>query len=240
MSVAPFVRLLKPGKPLEAGKDVTAVQRALRDAGVLKKPVVASAYAENTWEAVGAFQALEHLTVDKVYGKTTHAKLAPHFDAYGRWLLAEALQDQKPDYRQLVANTAWWYYGQRFHIPYSQGRPIPTVYYGIKPPSVPKGLDCSGLVITCYWVNGLVHKLGELNSHGYGNTWSLAPMGTHVSIASVLPGDLVFYGNCSHVAIVVSAATSTRAARVISMGSYPMGYYPVNYRSDIWGVRRYL
>lgn len=234
MSVVPFVRPLHPGKPLEHGQDITAVQRALRDAGALTKPVVAAAYAENTWDAVGVFQRKVGLTADEIYGPATHLKLAPHFDDYGRWLLVQAKQDLKPDPRELVVQTAYWYYGQRARIAYSEDRPIPTVYYGIKPPQIPSHLDCSGLAITCYWVNGLAAVLGDENAHGFGNTTSLARHGKVISSSTARPGDLIFYyPGCSHVAVYVGHG------RVISNGHYPMGLYDMHY-APIWGARSYL
>lgn len=235
MAVVPYPRVLKPGKPLETGKDVFAVQRALRAAGVLKGAVVDSAYAEKTYEGVMEFQRTVGIQATGNYGKPTHVKLAKHFDAYGRWLLAEAVEDLKPDEREKVVNAAWWYYGQRWNIHYSQSRPISTLYYGIRPPNAPRYLDCSGFVISAYWAAGLIAKLGSLNAHGYGNTWSLVRYGTPIELEEARPGDLVFYGNCSHVAIVVNGKPN-----VLSDGHYPMGYYPARYRHDIWGVRSYL
>lgn len=232
--VVPFVRPLYPGAPLEQGKDVTAVQRALRDAGALTKAVTTASYAENTWKAVTAFQHENGIHATGAYGKATHAKLAPHFDPYGRWLLVQGIHDLKPDPREQVVQTAYWYYGQRLKIAYNKARAILTVYYGIEPPEAPKYLDCSGLAITTYWANGLAHFLGDENAHGFGNTWSLARHGKSVSIADLRPGDLVFYyESCSHVAVYVGNG------RVISNGHYPMGLYAVGY-APIWGCRSYL
>ena len=233
-AVVPFVRPLYPGKPLETGKDVTAVQRALREAGSLTRPVATAAYAENTWKAVSDFQRKHGIQASGAYGKATHAKLAPFFDAYGRWLLVEAQNDLKPDPREKVVQTAYWYYGQRMKIAYNQSRPILTVYYGIRPPEAPKYLDCSGLAITCYWVNGLAHFLGDENAHGFGNTWSLARHGKGVSVHDLRAGDLVFYyTDCSHVAVYAGGG------KVVSNGHFPMGLYPVDY-APVWGARSYL
>lgn len=233
-SVVPFVRPLILGPPLEQGKDVTAIQRSLKDAGVLTKPVTTSAYAENTWDAIKQFQRSNGIQPTGNYGRDTHAKLAPHFDAYGRWLLKEAIGDLKPDPRDQIVQTAFWYFGQRSRTAYNQARPIRTVYYGIRPPEAPNMLDCSGLAITCYWVNGLQHYLGDENAHGFGNTWSLARHGVPVDIALVRPGDLVFYyTDCSHVAVYVGNG------RVVSNGHYPMSLYSVRY-AHVWGARSYL
>lgn len=232
--LVPFARPLYPGPPLEQGKDVTAVQRALKAEGSLTRAVTSASYAENTWLAVEGFQKKKGIQPTGAYGKATHAALAPYFDAYGRWLLAEAIDDLKPDPREKVAQTAFWYYGQRSRIAYSQSRPIPTVYYGIRPPEVPHSLDCSGLAITCYWVNGLAHYLGDENAHGFGNTWTLAKYGKSVSTADLRAGDLVFYySDCHHVAVYVGNG------KVVSNGHYPMSYYAVGY-APVWGCRSYL
>lgn len=235
MSVlVPYVRALYHGPPPEQGKDVTAIQRALRAEGSLTKPVTTASYAENTWEAVRTFQKKRAIQPTADYGKQTHAELASYFDAYGRWLLTEAIDDLKPDPREKVAQTALWYYGQRTRIAYSQARPIQTVYYGIRPPEIPRVLDCSGLAITCYWVNGLAYKLGDENAHGFGNTWTLAKYGSTVLQGNLKPGDLVFYyADCHHVAVYVGNG------KVVSNGHYPMGLYDVCY-APVWGCRSYL
>lgn len=232
--VTPFVRPLHGGPPLERGKDVTAIQRALRLEGSLTKPVTSSAYAENTWDAVDRFRRKRGMLPGEDYNRTTHTALAPFFDAYGRWLLTEAANDLRPDPRALVRDTALWYYGQRNQIRYSQTRPIPTVSQGIRPPAIPRVLDCSGLAITCYWVHGLHPHLGDENAHGWGNTWSLYRHGRPVSLDSLRPADFVFYySSCSHVAIYVGDG------RVVSNGHHPMGLYTVRYAS-IYGARSYL
>lgn len=234
MTLVPFARPLYPGTPLEEGKDVTAVQRALRAEGSLTKPVATAAYAENTWKAVTAFQRKNGIQATGAYGKATHAALAPHFDSYGRWLLIQGKDELKPDVRELVAQTAYWYYGRRYEIRYSQSRPITPIYYGIRPPATPDYLDCSGLAATCYWVNGVSSYLGGENSQGWGNTWSLAKRGKSISIVDLRPGDFVFYyPSCSHMAVYVGDG------RVVSNGRYPMGLYPVTY-APIWGCRSYL
>lgn len=242
MAGTPFVRPLKTGPPMEEGKDVVAVQRAMVRLGHLKGPVTGGAYAEKTWDAVKSFQLemikqglLEPGSATGNYGSNTHKAVVKKkgFDSYGGWLLTEAVQDQKPDPRDAIVRTGFWYYSQRTKIDYEQYRPITTVWYGIKPPSTPKYLDCSGFFITTYWANGLAAKLGRENAQGFGNTWSLSGYGTPVAIPQLRPGDAVFYGNCSHVALYAGGGS------VISMGSYPMKYLPVTYRS-VWGCRSYL
>lgn len=135
---------------------------------------------------------------------------------------------------QRVANTALWYFKNSAGIKYSQARPIPTISKNLRPPRTPGWLDCSGLAISCYWANSLEQKLGNANALGYGNTWSLANYGTAIRADQLKPGDLVFYGNCSHVAVYVGDGM------VVSHGSYPMRHVNYRYRHDLWGYRRYL
>jgi cell wall-associated NlpC family hydrolase len=158
----------------------------------------------------------------------------------GSWLLNEAKGDQEEELverqrRTRVCQAAWFYHSERDDIGYSQARPISTLYYGIRPPQVPRYLDCSGLAITCYWVAGLAGYLGAENTTGYGNTWSLNRHGVAVTRDELRPSDLVFYGDCSHVAIYVGDG------RVISHGSWPGPLLlATNYRSDYHSSRSYL
>jgi peptidoglycan hydrolase-like protein with peptidoglycan-binding domain len=239
---AVFVRPLRVGEPVESGKDVTAIQRALVQANVLKPGAAAQGlYAERTWQAVKRFQTatgVKPLTGN--YGKDTHRKLTPFFDRYGRWLLNEAKTDlleqqAEQQRRERVRQACHFYYSERDDIGYSQARPIPTVYHGIRPPQVPRYLDCSGLAITVYWVAGVLSYLGAQNGAGYGNTWSLARYGVLVKPDELRPADLVFYGSdLGHVAIYVGDG------RVVSHGSWPGPLLlPWDYRG-VHSCRSYL
>lgn len=140
----------------------------------------------------------------------------------------------EPDPRQKVVGAARFYLENARHIAYSQARPFVTVARGIAPPDVPDALDCSGLAITAYWVAGANSALGRENQGGYGNTWTLAAHGTSVRSSDLRPGDLVFYGNCSHVAVYEGGG------KVITNGHYPMSRERLMYRTDYWGARSYL
>lgn len=237
---AVYVRALKVGQPIENGKDVTAVQRALQTAGTLQAGKARPGlYAQATYDAVERFQKVERIQPTGNYGPATHKALVPHFDAYGRWLLNEAKADlleaeQEQQRRERVRQACFFYYSERDDIGYSQARPIPTLYYGIRPPAVPRNLDCSGLAITVYWVAGCVSYLGAENTTGYGNTWSLARHGVQITIPELRVGDLVFYGSISHVAIYVGNG------QVVSHGSWPGPLLlPVTYR-PLHSCRSYL
>lgn len=157
------------------------------------------------------------------------------YDQISDALLDEyAFQQSAADPRQQVVDAARFYLENAKHIAYSQQRPIVTVARGIAPPDIPNALDCSGLAITAYWVAGVVDRLGRENAGGYGNTWTLADHGTAVRSSDLKPGDLVFYGNCSHVAVYEGGG------KVITNGHYPMSRERLMYRRDYWGSRSYL
>lgn len=157
------------------------------------------------------------------------------FDAVSRSLFTEyAMSIAKPDPRQQVVDAARFYLENARHIAYSQARPFSTIAHGIAPPDIPNALDCSGLAITCYWVAGVNAVLGRENQGGYGNTWTLAAHGTSVRSSDLRPGDLVFYGACSHVAVYEGGG------KVITNGHYPMSRERLMYRTDYWGARSYL
>lgn len=160
---------------------------------------------------------------DEAYDVTARQQL----DEY-----AKSLDKKNP--RELVVDAARFYLANARHIAYSQSRPIVTISRNIRPPDIPHALDCSGLAITCYWVAGVAEALGNANAHGAGNTWSLADHGRAVKAAELRPGDLVFYGNCSHVAVYEGAG------KVITNGHYPMSREKLTYRSDYWSARAYL
>lgn len=136
--------------------------------------------------------------------------------------------------RTRVVAAARQYLASARHIAYSQQRPIITIARDIRLPDIPHALDCSGLAISCYWMAGVADELGNENAHGYGNTWSLADNGSSVRAADLKPGDLVFYGNCSHVAVYEGGG------KVITNGHYPMSRESLSYRPDYWGARAYL
>lgn len=145
---------------------------------------------------------------------------------------AASVRKQNP--RERVVDAARFYLKHAREIHYSQSRPIITISRDIRPPDTPPYLDCSGLAITCYWVAGVEDELGSENAHGWGNTWSLADHGKYVAVKDLRPGDLVFYGRCSHVAVYEGGG------KVISNGHYPMSRERLTYRGDYWGARSYL
>jgi hypothetical protein len=77
----------RPDGP-SVGKDVTAVQRALGRAGLLKRPSTgySGRYGLKTEDAVVRFQRRLGLQPNGIYGRQTHRALWGYFDAYARWL----------------------------------------------------------------------------------------------------------------------------------------------------------
>lgn len=87
--MTPFRQVILPG---QAGKDVLAVKRALREmgvhgAGALIVAGEAGKIAGSTFvSCLERVQRGHAIKADGVYGPATHKVVAPHFDAYGRML----------------------------------------------------------------------------------------------------------------------------------------------------------
>lgn len=145
--------------------------------------------------------------------------------------------------REKVVASLHHYYSVGAKIAYSQNRPIQ-----LWKTSTPKRLDCSGLAILVYYVNGMIGTLGHENAKGYGNTWSLAQEGTRVSRAKARPADLVFYDHIGDAGQVIDtlshvAVLTDNGKHVVSNGHHPMGYYTINYAPGylrINQIRSYL
>jgi putative peptidoglycan binding protein len=81
--VIKFKQIIYPG---DSGRDVVAVRRALRAMGhrrLSKHGHTAGGQWVNTVMEVQRAHDLRH---DGIYGPATHKIVAPHFDAYARWL----------------------------------------------------------------------------------------------------------------------------------------------------------
>ena len=125
---------------------------------------------------------------------------------------------------------------------YGQVRPFPVRSPGaILLPQFYGRWDCSSSVLGWYHAAGAPNPLRSDGKYdGYGHTGSLWAAGARVTAARA--GDLVFYGDDyllgpwrpQHVAMVIDSQ------RVATFGSNPPRIAPINYRSDIRGVRRYF
>lgn len=191
------------------------------------------------------------LGAKRVLGEATHAsmeKAVCHYQHVGQPAFDDRSVKLAHDFCQSYGKTpeekkreagvaeAFWLYAHRMHIGYSQRRPISMV----KPPEVPWSLDCSGYATLDYWVAvGL--DPNELHFNGEGYTGTLIAHGTRVAVVEQLKLlDLIFYGYSSggpgfrvgdptHVAVYVGVVNGMHS--VLSMGHFPMGLYPFNYRT---------
>jgi len=92
--VIPFKQLIRPG---QSGRDVKAVKRALHEQGSREPMDLKSKRAGKSFvRALKEYQHNHGLHADGVYGKSTHAKLAPHFTRYERWLYRTARRRRIP------------------------------------------------------------------------------------------------------------------------------------------------
>ena len=147
---------------------------------------------------------------------------------------AQAAQDTADALRREIVAAAWSAYERRMGIAYSQYRPMP------KSLGAARAMDCSTFTTLAYKDAGAPDPNGR-GYDGYGFTGTLWVRGTSVSVADANKADMVFYGYHpsipgapGHVALYVGNG------RVLSLGSYPMRYLPVYYRSDVRGVKSYL
>ncbi len=242
-----FCRTLLVGKE---GKDVIAHKRALSRAAPSLYPwmTFTNYYGPRFRDAVEDWQKRKNLQVTGRIGPTTHEALEkaknkdgePAFDALARKLAKDFCEEFLETPREKIVNAARYWHLHKYEILYSQARPFPVG----EPPWYPSRWDCSGFVTSCYYAGGVP----DPNRRGYdgqGYTGTLIEHGKSISANELKPGDLVFYGKVwqpkpgfpfgapTHVAVFVGNGM------VISNGSYPMGFYPIRYRTDINQYRSY-
>ena len=247
--IVPFPRELHLGNK---GDDVQAVKRALRKVPPQNTLVsnTSEVYGPGTVKAVKTFQKRRKLKVDGIYGRATHTKLAPYFDAYGTYLMAKAKKQQdKPHPRELLTAVALAlrnYQVATRRVHYTQGSARMTIvrrHYHVKDYSRRPIIyeDCSSAVTGYFWQVGLPDP-NDLNYSGYGYTGTLCRHGTVV--ASPLPGDLIFYGRnppWSHVAIAVGDDPFSPTDRCVSHGHEGGPFLTsVRYRGDLGQIRSYV
>lgn len=221
------------------GRDVKALHRALRTAGVRPRAAKSTnVFDEETDAEVRSFQAAQRIEVDGEVGRITLARLEPHFDAYGRFLIGQVAKriGRASNVRQRIVAAANVGYEHREAVHYTQSvQRMEGVRERIRPPRYPRREDCSSFATWCYWAASAPDPNG-LGYNGFGYT------GTQIQCGAVTreprPGDLVFYGRGSipsHVAVYVGNG------RVISHGSEAGPYLlALDYRRDRHHVRTYL
>jgi hypothetical protein len=234
--VVPLARTMKRGV---RGKDVLALQRALRKAKLSFDPKRTGRFDRATGRAVREFQQKKGLAVDGEYGPLTHAKLMPRYDAYGLALMIEAKRKQDDVVRpsnavKIIEAAALHGYNNRHLMYYTQG---PARWSGIAgnvmPPGVPIWSDCSSFATWCFWVaDRITRRVPDPNRLAYraGYTGTLC-WGNAARKGSKRRAALGFYGPHTHGHVVISIGDGSMC---VSMGSTPGPFYlPANYRSDV-------
>jgi len=222
-------RILRIGS---VGRDVRALQRALKAAGVRSEAPTPnpSTFDDDTDDHVRAFQKQKNLLVDGEIGKNTYGALASFYDARGVKLLTFVKETEAdPDtLRQKIAKAAHTGYVNRDQISYTQlaGARWEGITDKRRPPDFPRSADCSSFAIWCYWAAGASDPNGTLYRGGWSG--SLLQRGKEVKIADASVGDIAFYGpsrgDIGHVTVYVGNG------RCVSHGqeSGPM-LYPLDY-----------
>lgn len=134
-----------------------------------------------------------------------------------------------------LASIALRFYAEREYHVYRQVRPMVGGLFDV---SNRNRLDCSSTVTLIYKEAKAPDPNGR-DYDGQGYTGTLWPRGTFLTGAKPMAGDLSFYGwqdggIPSHVAICISDT------EVVSFGHTPIERYPIRYRSDFRGIKRYL
>ncbi len=155
------------------------------------------------------------------------------FDSYSI-KLAKDYYDyfNKKDVRQNIIEAGFFWYKYRMGIAYDQMR----AFQKRKPPQKPTKWDCSAFATNCYYGGGAPDPNGR-NYDGQGYTGTLLSHGKVIPFSKVQPADLMMYGHSSgrpgfEVGAPTHVAVYVGGGRVLSLGSYPMGYYEHDYRSD--------
>lgn len=163
----------------------------------------------------------------KTYTRLHHEKLAPWFDQKALSLLRQSTATTGRN-KIIEVELAWHnaLYNRRLAVPYSQLRPSQLV----EAARVTRA-DCSGSVAGgAAWA-----KILRTVDWRYTNTWSQVTFGREVrSINEAIPGDVIFYGSPSHVALYLGNRI------VWSFGSYPIKILPYDYRHDRHSIRRFV
>jgi hypothetical protein len=204
LTLPPLPRILRLGSK---GRDVRALQRALRAAGFRQGPPTPkpTTFDDATDVEVRAFQGAHQLFVDGEVGPDTYGALAPHYDAVGIRLL-NAVREANPDtLRRKIAAAAHCGFVNRAEVHYTQepGTRMDGILHERRPPDFPRSADCSSFAIWCYWAA----SAPDPNESGFSGGWSgsLVQKGQETDEAGV--GDIAFYGtsrsNINHVTVAV-------------------------------------
>lgn len=252
MPEVPFCRVLYKG--CSPGNDVIAHKRAISRAapglypwlGRKYTPVFGPRFEKAVTQyqrklglpATGRIDRRLHSILEKTKAKEKPTEWA--FDERAVHLCKVYCELFNKTARERILNAGFYWYSKREMIRYSQERPMLVG----KPPWVPQRLDCSSFVTLCYYAAGAKDPNGR-GYDGYGYTGTLIQNGRRITRKDLRPGDLVFYGFSRGTSTAFPQGSPTHVAvytgegRVLSFGSYPMGYYPIDYRGDINQYRTY-
>lgn len=239
MRVVPYPGVMKLG---QVGNAPRAIKRALSKAGIIRWQPFTLLWGPFSKIALQNFQRKHGIQPTGLYGKPTHAKLAPSFDDYGVWLLAQKPVPKTDARRTRIVAACTLTYNHRGEIDYTQGsRRMEGVLQGLKPPRFPRMMDCSSGATWLYYAADAPDPNGR-GYDGFGYTGTLATHGRLVTVSQAKPGDLILYGpapNFSHVTVYLG--WNGREHRCWSHGSSagPL-ILNIDYRSDRRQIRAYL
>lgn len=252
----PEVAFCRPLLRGAKGGDVIAHKRALSrwDSTVYPWHQFSPFFGEYMEKAVKEFQRHKNIQATGKIGERTHTELErakrqrgkinePAFDAYAidlaRDFCRAFVKTPEERKREAIVAAGFYWHENRMRISYSQYRPFQRG----RPPWVPSRWDCSAFVTCCYEAGGAADPNGR-GYDGLGYTGTLVSHGASIAQSALEPGDLVFYGSSwgkpgfpagspTHVALYVGWHFDQQM--VLSLGSYPMGFYALKYR----GVNHY-
>jgi peptidoglycan hydrolase-like protein with peptidoglycan-binding domain len=217
------------------GTDVFALQRALRAAGYRKRKASIN-YGVRCRRSVRNFQRKHNLPVTGRLNQDTLDKLAKWYDGYGVYLIKQQ-QKRTARLREVSkvhksVQTAFFLLAHKDATHYTQDASLRMSWLRdrIRPPKIPKWLDCSSACTWYRWVAGLSDPNG-FNYNGTGYTGTMLAHGTRVT--SPQEGDMTFYRGPDHVVIEVGQG------RVISDGSDAGPYILSRGYRPVYQTRRY-
>lgn len=191
-------RHLKVGS---VGRDVRAIQRALRKAGFRpKSDPTNDVFDQRLKSQVTEFQRARGLTpADGEIGADEYGALKQFIDAFGRFLIQRAARAAAAanTTRKKIVAAARLCFDHRDEIHYTQNidGPGPKRMEGVrerlKPPQFPHNEDCSSFITWCYFSADAPDPNGN-GYNGSGFTGDEVNHGTEVTTPRL--ADLVFYG----------------------------------------------
>ena len=260
MAVAPNVKFPREIRQGNRGLDVVGHKRALARArpDLYQWADFTELAGDAFMDAVVAWKKSRGLGTGRVLGGRAHevlerTKRKGHlrewaFDATAikqcQTYYDKVTKSPEERVREDIVNAGLFWHSHRLHMPYDQQRPFALM----KPPAIPRALDCSEFVSICHYAGGAPDPNGRGYS-GDGYTGTLKQHGTRVnSITNLKPGDLIFYGHSrsqpgfnsgdpTHVGMYVGLVRGVHMS--LQMGSYPMKYIDYRYRNDIHSFRTY-